>query len=81
MRPCGQRVIEAAPATAVRGLQAQVRQGDDRIGRQQSITKLEQGIGAAMEAPVEVSAKRAESCEGMSGHAAQLARLTPRPPA
>jgi hypothetical protein len=79
--PRSQRIIEAAPAAAVHRLQAQVGQGDDRIGRQQSIAQLEQGIGASMEAPVEVGAKRAERCEGMIGHAAQLARFTRRRPA
>jgi hypothetical protein len=44
------------------------------------MAKLEQCIGASMEALVEVGAKRAERCQGMSGHAAQLARLTCQSP-
>jgi hypothetical protein len=64
----------------VGGLHAHVRQGDDRTGHQQSIAKIEQ-CGASMEALVAVGAKRAERCQGMSAHAAQLVRVTGRWPA
>ena len=65
----GQGVIEAAPAAAVRGLQAEVGQRGDRLGRQQGIDQLEQGVGTALEAAVEVSAEGAEGREVISGHA------------
>jgi hypothetical protein len=64
----------------MRGLQAQVRQRGDRLGRQEGIDQLEQSISAAVEAPMQVDAKRAERCEIMSGHTAQPARKTGRWP-
>jgi len=64
----------------MRSLQAQVRQRGDRLGRQEGITQLEQSISAAVKAPVQVSAKRAESGEVRSEHATQLARMTRRWP-
>jgi hypothetical protein len=60
----------------VHRLQAEVRQRGDRLGRQEGIAQLEQTISAALEAPMQVGAKRAESCEVMSGHAPQLAKMT-----
>ena len=77
----GQGIVEAAPAAAVCGLQAEVGQRGDRLGRQQGIDQLEQGVGAAREAAVQGGAEGAEGREVMSGHAAQLARTTGRRPA
>jgi hypothetical protein len=48
-----QRVVEAAPATAVRRLQAQVDWRGDRLRGEEGVGELEEGIGATMEAVVE----------------------------
>jgi hypothetical protein len=53
-----------------------VGQGSHRLGREQGIAKLTQGVGASGEAAVEVFAKGAKGFKVMSGHATQLARLT-----
>jgi hypothetical protein len=54
--------------------QAQVRQRRDRRGAQQRVAEVEQGIGAADEAGVQLSSERAKPNErkvgiGMAGHA------------
>jgi len=48
-----QRVIEAAPATAMRRLQAQVDWRRDRLCGEEGVGKFEEGVSAAMEAVVE----------------------------
>jgi hypothetical protein len=45
-------------------LQAQVRQRRERLGAQQRITKLEQRVGAAWEAGVQLGPELAEPREG-----------------
>jgi hypothetical protein len=75
--PFGQGIVEAAPATAVCRLHAEVGQRSHRLGCQQGINELEQGIAATTEAAVQGGAKGAQGLEVMSGHAAQPAR-TPR---
>ena len=80
MRPAAQRIVEAAPAAAVRGLQAEVGQRGDRIGRQQGIAQLEQGIGAAIEAAMQGGAEGAQGREVMSGHAAAACQKARRRP-
>ena len=47
------RVVEAAPATAVRRLQAQVDWRGYRLRGEEGVGELEEGIGTAMEAVVE----------------------------
>jgi hypothetical protein len=49
-------------------LQAQVRQRGDRRGAQQRVAELEQRIGAAGEAGVQLSPEQAEPREGGSWH-------------
>jgi hypothetical protein len=48
-----QRVVEAAPATAVRWLQAQADWRMDRFCGEEGVGDLEEGVSAAMEAVVE----------------------------
>ena len=80
-RAFGQGVVQAAPAAAVCRLQAPVRERGNRISRQEGIDQLEQSVGSAGKAPVEVGAEGAESSEVLSGHNAQLARTTVGRPA
>jgi hypothetical protein len=51
----GQRGIGTAPAAPTDRLQAQVRQRGDRLSAQQRVAQLEQGIGAASGAGVQLS--------------------------
>jgi hypothetical protein len=60
----GQGGIGAAPAALVDRLQAQVGQRGDRLGAQQRVAQLEQGIGAAGEAGVQLSPELTEPHEG-----------------
>jgi site-specific DNA recombinase len=53
----GQGGVDAAPATPTGRPQAQVRQRRDRLGAQQRVTQLEQGVGAAGEAGVQLTRK------------------------
>src|SRR5215216_817895 len=76
----GQGIVEAAPAAAVRRLQAEVGQRADRLGGQQGIAEFEQGVSAAREAAVQVGTKGAEGREVISGHSAQRARRPRRWP-
>jgi hypothetical protein len=46
-------VIEAAPTTPMRRLQAQVDWRRDRLCREEGISEFEEGVSAAMEAVVE----------------------------
>jgi hypothetical protein len=46
--------------------QAQVRQRRDRLGAQQCVAQLEQGVGAAGEAGVQLAPEAAEPREGES---------------
>jgi hypothetical protein len=64
----GQGGVDAAPAAPVDRLQAQVRQRRERLGAQQGIAQLEQRIGAAWEAGMQLVAERAEQREGEVGH-------------
>ena len=64
----GKGGIDAAPATPVDRLQAQVRQRPDRRGAQQRIAELEQRIGAAGKAGVQLAPERAEPREGEGWH-------------
>jgi hypothetical protein len=51
--PAAQRLVEAAPATAMRSLQAQMDRRRDRFRGEQSVGEFEEGISAAAEAVVE----------------------------
>jgi hypothetical protein len=70
----GQGRVDTAPAAAVGGLQTEVGQRAGRIGRQQGVAKLEEGIGPALEASMQGSAEGAQRLEVMSRHGAQRAR-------
>jgi hypothetical protein len=74
----GQGNIEAAPAAAICGLQAELGQRRDRLGRQQRVNKLEEGIAASTEPAVQGGAKGAQGLEIMSGYTAQGARTSRR---
>jgi hypothetical protein len=56
----GQCGIGAAPAASVGGLQAQVGKRWDRLGAQQRVGQLQQGIGAAGAACVQLQAEGVE---------------------
>jgi hypothetical protein len=60
----GQRGVETAPAAPADRLQAQMRQRRNRRGAQQRVAKLEQRIGAAGEASVQLGPEAAEPREG-----------------
>jgi hypothetical protein len=60
----GQGGIDAAPAPLVDRLQAQVRQRRDRGGAQQGVAQLEQRIGTAGKAGVQLGPKVAEPRQG-----------------
>jgi hypothetical protein len=64
----GQGGIDAAPAALVDRLQAQVRQRPDRLGAQQGVAQLEQRIGAAGKAGVQLAPERAEPHQGEGWH-------------
>jgi hypothetical protein len=64
----GQRGVGAAPATPADRLQAQVRQRPDRRGAQQRVAQLEQRIGAAAEAGVQLGPETAQPREGEGWH-------------
>src|SRR5687767_10033970 len=57
----GQGIVEAAPPTTMRWLQAEMGQRADRLGRQQGVDKLAQGIGPAIAAGMQGSSEGAES--------------------
>jgi hypothetical protein len=63
----GQGGVGAAPATPVDWLQAQVRQRRDRGGAQQRVAQVEQRIGAAGEAGVQLGPERGQPHEGKVG--------------
>jgi hypothetical protein len=63
----GQGGIDAAPAPLVDRLQAQVGQRRDRGGAQQCVAKLEQRIGTAGEAGVQLAPEAAEPRQGKVG--------------
>jgi hypothetical protein len=48
-----ERVVETAPSTAMRRLQAQVDWRRDLLGAEEGIGEFEEGVSAAMEAVVE----------------------------
>ncbi len=48
-----ERLVETAPATAMRRLQAQVHRRRDLLGGEEGIGEFEEGVSAAMEAAVE----------------------------
>jgi hypothetical protein len=64
----GQGGVDAAPAALVDRFQAQVRQRRDRLGAQQRITELEQRIGAAGKAGVQLGPERAKPHQGGGWH-------------
>jgi hypothetical protein len=66
----GQGGVGAAPAAPVGRLQAQVGNRWDRLGAQQRIGQLHQGVGAAGAAGVQLGAEGTELAEGGSrlGH-------------
>jgi hypothetical protein len=66
----GERGVGAAPAPLVDRLQAQVGKRWDRWSAQQRISQLQQGIGTAGEAGVQLGAEGAQLAEGGSrlGH-------------
>jgi hypothetical protein len=66
--PAGQGGVDAAPATLADRLQAQVGQGRDRRGAQQRVAQLEQGVGAAGEAGVQLVGEGAKPREGEGWH-------------
>src|SRR5215203_733343 len=61
----GQRVVETARATAVRRLEAEVRQRGDCIARQHGVAQLEQGISPTIEAVIQSRAEGAQACKVM----------------
>jgi hypothetical protein len=62
--PAGQRGIGTAPAAPVGRLEAEMGHRGDRRGTQQRVGKVEQGVGAAGAAGVQLSPERAEPREG-----------------
>jgi len=64
----GKRGIRAAPTTPVDRLQAEVRQRRERLGAQQRVAELEQGISAAGAAGVQLGPEGAEPRQGGSWH-------------
>jgi hypothetical protein len=64
----GERGVDTAPAAPADRLQAQPRQRPDRWGAQQRVAQLEQRIGAAREAGVQLGPERAEPREGEGWH-------------
>jgi hypothetical protein len=60
----GQRGVDAAPAALMDWFQAQVRQRGDRRGAQQRVAQLQQRIGAAGEAGVQLSPELTEPRKG-----------------
>jgi hypothetical protein len=74
--PCAQRVVEAAPAASVCGVQTEGGQRGERIAREQGVAKLEEGIGTALETVMQGGAQGAQAREVIGGHAAQRARMS-----
>ena len=66
--PAGQRGIDAAPAALVDWFQAQVRQRGERLGAKQRVAELEQGVGAAGVAGVQLRPEHAKPHEGEGWH-------------
>jgi hypothetical protein len=65
----GKGGVDAAPAALVDRFQAQVRQGWNRCrGAQQRVAQLEQGIGAAGEAGVQLAPELTELRKGEGWH-------------
>jgi hypothetical protein len=64
----GQRVVGAAPAAPTDRLQAQVRQGGDRLSAQQRVAQLDQRIGTADAAGVQLGPEPAEPHQRRSWH-------------
>src|SRR5207247_7100015 len=71
--------VAAAPAALVDRLQAQVRQRRDRRGAEQRVAELEQRIGAAGEADVQLGPELTESHQGEGWHRHGRAACQPRP--
>jgi hypothetical protein len=59
--------VGVAPTALVDRLQAQVRQRPESLGAQQRVAQLEQRIGAAAEAAMQLVPERAEPREGKVG--------------
>jgi hypothetical protein len=60
----GQGGVGAAPAAPMRGLQAQVGNRWDRLGAQQRVGKLQQAVGAAGAAGVQLGAEGGQPRQG-----------------
>jgi hypothetical protein len=75
----GQRGVDAAPAALVDWFQAQVRQRRERLGAQQRVAELDQGVGAAGVAGVQLGPERTEPRKGGSWHRHGRAACHPRP--
>jgi hypothetical protein len=73
----GQSSVGAAPAAPMCGLQAQVGNRWDRLGAQQRVGKLQQGVGAAGAAGVQLGA---EGGQPRQGEASSAMTAQPDPP-
>jgi hypothetical protein len=58
-----ERVVETAPATAVRRLQAQVNWRRECLCGEEGVGEFEEGVSAAMKAVVESASEGAEGVE------------------
>jgi hypothetical protein len=64
----GQCGVDAAPTALVDRLQTQMRQRRERLGAQQRVAQLDQGVGAAGIAGVQLGPERTEPLKGGSWH-------------
>jgi hypothetical protein len=64
----GKGGVDAAPAALVDWFQAQVRQRRERLGAKQRVAELEQGVGAAGVAGVQLRPEDAKPHEGEGWH-------------
>ena len=77
--PVGQRVVSAAPAAPVGRLEAEPGHRGDRRGAQQRVAQLEQRVGAAGEAGVQLAPELTELRKGEGWHRHGRAACQPRP--
>ena len=63
--PAAQGGVEAAPAPAVRGRQAQVDRRGDRTSGEKRIGQIEERVGSLIEASVERAAEGVQRIEGL----------------
>jgi site-specific DNA recombinase len=66
--PAGQRIVGATPAAPVGRLEAELGHRGDRRGAQQRVAQLEQRVGAAGEAGMQLSPELTEPREGEGWH-------------